>query len=95
MVRVHVGRFVNSTLNTSKHTATLCYGLTHSAFGLYGRLVVLLRLWYSHSLTLVSIHPLSWYTHPQGNFTSLNASVASTFFLVAAIRLSHKFQWYN
>jgi hypothetical protein len=47
------------------------YGLTHSAFGLYGRFIVLLRRWNSHSLTRVNIQPLSWYTHPQGSLTSL------------------------
>jgi len=61
------------------------YGLTHSALGLYGRFVVLLRLWYSHSLLRVSIQPLSWYTQPHGNFTSFKAEVASSRLLVSAI----------
>jgi hypothetical protein len=34
-------------------------GLTHSALGLSGRFVVLLRLWCSHSLIRVSNQPLS------------------------------------
>jgi hypothetical protein len=61
------------------------YGLTHSALGLYGRFVVLLRLWYSHSLLRVSIQPLSWYTQPQGNATSLGALVAAPLFSFSVI----------
>ena len=73
--------------------AFLVYGLTHSALGLYGRFVVLLRLWYSHSLIRVSIQPKSWYTHPQGNFTVFCSSVFTMLYLAFVIASSILSYW--
>jgi hypothetical protein len=64
------------------------YGRTHSAFGRYGRLVVLLRWWYSHSFMRISIQPLSWYMQPHGSLTSFELSVAAVGLPVSVIRFA-------